>query len=157
MSSSPPDPPQKIALVAASEFLKYTVALGTGALVFSAGLVTGNVNLSMIAIRLLISAWISITISIVAGVLAYSRIPIQIAEENYDLEDKWFVIPGRIHQLAFVIGIICLGGTLILALSYKYEPLPTPSTPTPTGSSTSAPVPTSTPTPTSTPKPKVTP
>lgn len=110
------DPPKKTALVAAAEFLKYTVAFGTGALVFSAGLVGEKVALPGPASPFLIATWVLLTFSVIAGVLAYSRVPIQLAEESYDLEDKFFIYPGRIHQITFILGIACLGTALIFIL-----------------------------------------
>jgi hypothetical protein len=47
----------RTAVTAAAEFIKYTLALGTGALVFSAGLVTDNVQLSIFAKWLLVFSW----------------------------------------------------------------------------------------------------
>jgi hypothetical protein len=111
------EPPGKVALTTAAEFMKYTIALGTGSLVFSAGLVSQDIGLPTYGKVLLILSWVSLVASVIAGVLAYSRIPIQLAEENYDLEDKWFTYPGRVHQGAFLLGIVCLGAALIVALS----------------------------------------
>ena len=116
-----PEPPKKTALIAAAEFLKYTIAFGTGTLVFSAGLVGEKVALPSPASPLLIATWILLTISVVSGVLAYSRIPIQLAEQKYDLEDRYFTFPGRIHQITFLLGIACLGLSLVLILKVPTE------------------------------------
>ena len=83
---------------------------------FSAGLVGNKIALPVSAKGFLVASWILLTFSVIAGVLAYSRIPVQLAEENYDLEDRFFTYPGKVHQLTFIIGILCLGIALILIL-----------------------------------------
>jgi len=110
------EPPEKAALTTAADFIKYTTALGTGTLVFSAGLTAENVDLSGFAKACLIASWLLLAISVALGVLTYSRIPIKLAEKNYDTQDKWFSYPGRLHQLTFLAGIACLGVALIGAL-----------------------------------------
>jgi hypothetical protein len=126
-----PDPPGKSALLAATEFIKYTITLGTGTLVFSGGLVTQKVTLSWFSIIVLIISWVALAASVVAGVLAYSRIPILLAEENYDLEDRFFTLPGKVHQIGFLIGIVCLGIVLISTVASSAISAPSTTTPTP--------------------------
>lgn len=111
-----PPTPEKEGLLATTEFLKFTIALGAGALVFGGGLVGDKLTLPPKAGWLLIASWALLGLSVAAGVLAYARIPIMLAESNYDLEDKFFTWPGRAHQLLFGVGMICLGFALGLAL-----------------------------------------
>jgi hypothetical protein len=99
-----------------AEVAKYTTALATGALVFSADLVTKDVTLTRAANILLIISWVSITLSIIAGILCYSRFPIMTADDNKDIEDGLLVWPGRIHQVLLLIGIFFLGGALVVTL-----------------------------------------
>lgn len=107
----------KESLATAADFIKYTTGFATGALVFSAGLLDKTQHISSFAAGVLIAAWVLLSISVMAGVLAFSRIPIQQSEESYDLEDKFFTWPGKIHQLSFVFGILALGSVLIVILS----------------------------------------
>jgi len=103
-------------LLATTEFLKFTIALGAGALVFGGGLVGDKLTLPLRGGWLLIGSWALLGLSVATGVLAYARIPIMLAESNYDLEDKFFTWPGRAHQLLFGLGMIFLGLALALAL-----------------------------------------
>jgi hypothetical protein len=107
----------KESLATAADFIKYTAGFATGALVFSIGLLEKSRHLSSFAAGVLIAAWALLSISVMAGVLAFSRIPIQQSEESYDLEDKYFTWPGKVHQLFFIFGILALGSVLIVILS----------------------------------------
>ncbi len=111
--------PGKTALSAAGEFIKYSTAFGAGTLAFSVALVKEQVSFSRWSKGFLIASWILLVISVVAGVLAFSRVPIQLSEQNYNLEDKWFSVPGKVHQLTFMLGIIALGVALIVILSHR--------------------------------------
>lgn len=110
------EPPEKGAISAAGEFIKYSTAFGAGTLAFSVGLVKEQVSFSRWSKGFLILSWVFLVVSVVAGVLAYSRIPIQLAERNYNLHDKWFSVPGKVHELTFILGIIGLGVSLIVIL-----------------------------------------
>lgn len=106
---------------AASEFIKYTIAVAAGVLVFSVDLITKDIEISRWAKWLLALSWGALAISIGAGIFAFSRIPIKLAEKNYDLDDAYFYIPGRLHQMSFVIGVGLLGLGMIIILSRKTE------------------------------------
>lgn len=112
---------KKTGILAAAEFLKYSVAFATGSLVFSAGLVGEKIALPSLATNFLIAAWVLLTLSVVFGVAAYSRIPIQLAEQNYNIEDRYFIIPGRAHQVFFLLGVISLGLSLVLTIKLPTE------------------------------------
>ena len=106
----------KESLLTAADFIKYTTGFATGALVFSAGLLDKAQHISSFAVVLLIGSWAFLSISVLTGVLAFSRIPIQQSEENYDLEDPYFTVPGKIHQLSFMAAMLALGIVLITLL-----------------------------------------
>lgn len=112
-----PDPPGKTGIESSSEFVKYTTAFGTGALVFSVGLVGDKVILTAWAKGFLIASWTLLLISIVAGVLAYSRIPVMLSNKNYNLRDPYFEYPGICHQIAFLFGIAFLAIALVIILT----------------------------------------
>lgn len=114
--------PQKEAFLSAGEFLKYSLTLATGALVFSAELVKEDVALPMTAKLVLVFAWITLLVSVISGILTFARFPVQMAASNYDLEDRLLVLPWRVHQAAFGLGIVCLGITLIVALLSRAQP-----------------------------------
>lgn len=99
--------------------LKFTLALATGALVFSAGLLTEDIQINSPAKCFLLFSWIGLAISAAAGVLAYMRIPMLIAEQNFDMRDKFMEIPGRVHHISFLVGLLSLGGALVIALMSK--------------------------------------
>jgi len=107
------------ALESAAEVIKFTVALATGTLVFSTQLVTGDTPLQGVAKVFLFLSWIALVISITSGTLAYSRIPVQIHEQNSDIHNMWFVIPGLVHQFSFILGIVNLGVSLLIVLVLK--------------------------------------
>lgn len=107
------------ALSAAVDVVKVTLALATGTLVFSAGLLRDNVKVSSAAKGLLVASWCSLGLSILAGALAYSRVPVMIADDKPDIHDKWFERPGQIHEVAFLVGVVALGIAMILILSAK--------------------------------------
>ena len=113
-SSAPKD-----GLKSAAEYLKYTLALATGSLVFSAGLVGKDVRVSTEAGWFLIAAWGLLVTAIVAGLIAFARVPVLLHDANYDLKDPFVVWPWRVHQVAFAFGIISLGIALVLVLLTK--------------------------------------
>ena|SRR5215212_8379895 len=119
--------PEKESLLAAADWLKYTILFATGALIFSAGLLSENINLTGPAKSFLIGSWILLAIAILAGVMAFGRIPVLLRRSNYDLEDRRLTYPSRIFLLCFTLGILSLGVTLILSLlagSKTIQPVP---------------------------------
>ena len=100
-------------------FLKFSLALATGSLVFSAGIVKETINLSIETKCLLVASWVILGGSVVSGVLAYMRIPILIAKKDYNLRDSYLETPGRIHQILFGLGTFLLGIALSFALFSK--------------------------------------
>jgi hypothetical protein len=115
MHANPPNP-EKSGLEKTADFVNYVLALGTGALVFSAELIKKDYPMTSGARALILVSWFLLSLSVVGGILAYMRIPVMLSEKNYDLEDKFLTPPGKIQQLAFFIGIIVLGvalGTLL--------------------------------------------
>jgi len=103
-------------LTAAIDAHKATLALATGTLVFSAGLLKEKLNFSCPAKWLLGISWCLLGVSIVAGLLVHLRVPVMIAEGKPNIYDKWFEIPGRIHHTAFVFGVVLLGVAMIVIL-----------------------------------------
>ena len=101
--------PQEKALASATEFLKYSLALSTGTLVFGVGLVSGDLKVDGVPRVLLMASWILLALSVGLGVLAWSRIPVMVAKEIVDIEDKHFTQAGASHQVSFVLGILALG------------------------------------------------
>jgi U5 snRNP spliceosome subunit len=112
-------PPDKEALLATTDFLKFTIALGAGALVFGAGLVGDKIPLPRPAQWLVIISWVLLGLSVGTGVLAYGRIPIKLADSDYDLKDSLFQWMGRFHQGFFVFGMMLLGLALAIGLFAK--------------------------------------
>lgn len=112
----PPDPPGKAGLLAGAEIVKYLMALATGAIVFSAGLLNDKVILPPAAKWFILISWGALAFSTLGGILASMRIPIQLSEQNYDVEDAYLKYPGLIQQLAFLLGIVLLGIALSIIL-----------------------------------------
>jgi hypothetical protein len=110
------DPPGKTGLQAAAEVVKYLSALGTGAIVFSAGLLNDKLFLPLTAKWFMFFSWCVLACSVLAGLFAGMRIPILLSEQNYKLEDKFLKWPGLIQQVAFFFGIVLLGTALTLVL-----------------------------------------
>lgn len=106
----------KSALVAAADVVKYLTALATGAIVFSAGLLSEKIFLSGGAKVWIFLSWFLLAVSVAGGLLAGMRVPVQLSKQNYDLEDKYFEWPIRIQQIAFFLGIVALGIALALIL-----------------------------------------
>jgi hypothetical protein len=102
----------KDAIDRAADVLKLTLALATGALVFGADFIKEQVVLSSITRLMVMIAWGLLGASAAAGILALSAIPMMVAKQNYNLEDPYLTWPARVHQVAFVLGIILLGVTL---------------------------------------------
>jgi hypothetical protein len=107
------------ALATATEVIKLTMTLATGSLVFSAGILKEALSISDGGKMCLVVAWVSLGTSVICGALAYSRVPIMIAKGKQDLEDIYFIIPGRLHQIAFLIGVIALGLAMLSTLAQK--------------------------------------
>jgi hypothetical protein len=148
------DPPGKTGLLAGADVVKYLTALGTGAIVFSAGLLSEKIFLSTASKWFIFFSWCFLALSVLGGLLAGMRIPVQLTEQNYDLEDPYLKWPGLAQQVAFFIGIIFLGIGLTIILVRRVEPQPskedsTVSRPSPEPTS----LPTGLPTPTPVPSP----
>ena len=111
-----PDPPGKAGLLAGAEIVKYLMALATGAIVFSAGLLNDKVFLPPAAKWFILISWAALAFSTLGGILASMRIPIQLSEQKYDVEDAYLKYPGMIQQLAFLLGIVLLGIALSIIL-----------------------------------------
>ena len=106
-------------LTAAVDAHKATLALATGTLVFSAGLLKEQIHFGYVSKWLLGISWSLLGVSVVAGLLVHLRVPIMIAEDKPNIYDKWFEIPGQIHHIAFVFGVILLGVAMIVILVAK--------------------------------------
>jgi hypothetical protein len=119
--------PGKAGLLAGSEVVKYLMALATGSIVFSAGLLNEKTSLSPSAKWFIFTSWVALALSILGGILASMRIPVQLTEQNYNFEDKFLKYPGLVQQLAFLLGILLLGIALTITL-YKHGAEPTAST-----------------------------
>jgi hypothetical protein len=115
-SSNLPNPPDKAGLEKAADFVNYLLALGTGALVFSAELIKKDYPMSSVARDFVLFSWFLLAISVLGGIIAYMRIPVMLSEKNYDLEDRYMIRPGRVQQLSFLIGIPALGMSLGILL-----------------------------------------
>jgi hypothetical protein len=96
------------ALKAAGDIIKVSTGLATGSLIFSVGLIGNAPSYSLTVRVLLVVSWILLAISIIVGVLSQAAIPVLMAHQDYNIEDKYFTYPGRVHQTAFVIAIIVL-------------------------------------------------
>lgn len=158
---SPSGSAEKSALSSAANFLKFMVALATGSLVVSAALLANKIDLTLPGVVLLVISWVAFALSIVAGVIAYSRIPIKFANKDYDIINDRRLRPAlAITGFMFLAGIVCLSLGLISGLitSNGTQPTPTPTftltvttSPSPSPSSSPSPLPSETPTFTSTP------
>lgn len=126
-NNNEPEPPGKGALLAGAELVKYITALATGAIVFSAGLIPEKVTFTPTMKWLLGAGWIVLALSVAAGLMAGARIPVQLAEKNYDWENVWLKVPAGAQQILFVLGMLLLGWAMILMLwNHKVAPdLPT--------------------------------
>ena len=102
-------PADKAGLDKTAEYVNYLLALGTGALVFSAELIKKDYPMTPGARILVVLAWIALASSVLLGIITYMRIPIMLSEQNYDLEDKYMIRPGRGQQITFLLGIPLLG------------------------------------------------
>jgi hypothetical protein len=101
--------PGKDALEKATDLLKVTVALSTGALVFSAGLTKEHLDFALWQTLVLVAAWALLAVAAASGLMAVSAIPPMLAKKDYNLENKFLTWPARIHQITFAIGILLLG------------------------------------------------
>jgi len=145
---SPSGSAEKSALISAANFLKFMVALATGSLVVSAALLANKIDLTPPGVVLLVISWAAFALSIVAGVIAYSKIPIKFANKDYDIiNDARLRLALAINGLMFLAGIVCLSLALISALitSNGTQPTPTP-TFTLTVTTSPSPAPSETPT-----------
>lgn len=104
------------ALKTAGEFVKYLVALATGAIVFTASFLSKDMTLTNEAKWWMLAAWIALGISIVAGLATMAACPVMLKEKNYDLNDLYFKWPIRIQQVTFFFGMFFLGIALALTM-----------------------------------------
>src|ERR1019366_6236116 len=99
----PPSSAGKEALQLSADIIKFTVAIASGALAISTSLVTKDSLSSSSTWVLLILTWLMLAISVGAGVLALFRIPMQLAFENYNIRDRYFEWPGRVHVACLIL------------------------------------------------------
>lgn len=114
-----PESERREALLAAQEFTKYLTALATGSLVFSASLLSENVAFTVASKWAFSIGWVMLAVSIAAGLLANSRVVIQLWEGNHTLNDRFLELPGRLQQLSFLAGVVSLGLSLMLILYHR--------------------------------------
>jgi hypothetical protein len=107
------------AVDAAVDAIKLTMALATGTLVFSAELLKEDVEIGSISKVLLVVSWCLLGISILAGALAYLSVPVMIHEGKPNIGNKFLCIPGLIHHVAFLAGVLVLGLAMVLILAAK--------------------------------------
>lgn len=112
------------AITIALDVIKLTLALATGSLVFSAGLLTEKLTFSCALRFWLIGSWILLGVSVIGGVLGMMRIPMIVHDGNPDVNDKLLTYCMRIHHLSFIAGIILLGIALTQILTTATAPPP---------------------------------
>jgi hypothetical protein len=122
----PRQKPAKEGMESAGEFLKFTLGLATGAMVFSLGLAKVPYTSPGWSVALIVATWVTLAVCIVGGVLTMARIPILLAEGNYDLEDSHLVWPWRVHQVAFGAAMVCLSIVLVRAVFVQAPSTPGP-------------------------------
>ena len=102
------------------DLLKFTIALASGSLVFSLGLLLAEkIDFTCWVKFFLFSSWLSLALSAAAGVLSYMRIPVLIANQDFNMRDKFMEIPGKIHHISFIIGILSLGIAVLIVIIQK--------------------------------------
>jgi hypothetical protein len=101
------------ALKAAGDIIKVSTGLATGALVFSVSLLPNAWTYTPLTRALLVVSWFLLLVSIVAGILSQAAIPVLMADQNYDIENKFYTWPGRAHQLSFGLAVAILAFALI--------------------------------------------
>lgn len=111
--------PKKEGLQSAAEWLKLTLALSTGALIFGVGLVKEHIDFAPWQKALMVGAWALLGLASATGILALSAIPMMLANSNYDLEDRFLTWPARIHQGSFMLGSLALGFALAISLLHS--------------------------------------
>jgi hypothetical protein len=116
--------PKKEALQSASEFLKLTVTLATGALVFGAGLVKDASTLGLVSRLLIVGSGLLLGAAAATGVLALAAIPMMLERVDYEVRDKYFERPIQVHQLSLAAGAMLLGIALATAM-FEKRPEPT--------------------------------
>jgi hypothetical protein len=123
-SPHPPSPDgDSDALRAAGDIIKISTGLATGALVFSVGLLPNSTLYTSLTKVCLVASWTLLLFSIGFGVFSQAAIPVLMARRTYDIEDKFFTYPGRIHQILFGLGLLALALALALVLYSKPQRL----------------------------------
>ncbi len=133
--------PDKAGLEKTADYVNYLLALGTGALVFSAELIKKDYTLTYVARIFIIASWVALAASVLLGIVAYMRIPVMLSEQNYDLEDKYMIRPGKGQQIAFLIAIPLLGAALGILLFNRPLQAAEPDKPPPISITTAPPLP----------------
>ena len=103
----------------AAEFIQFTLTLVIGSLGFTMGLIIKPLDLPRYGKWLLVISTIFLFISIVSGVGAWSIIPQMMASKALNLRDPDFLALGKIHQLSFVLGIICVAIAVLAHYLHK--------------------------------------
>ncbi len=106
----------KAALDDASSYVALIQSLATGALVFSAGFLSGPLQFSIGGRLLLILGWSAFVISIFAGILARGAIVSQKANGNDNIHTAPLLLTSGASVLSFFLGAALFGVALILAV-----------------------------------------
>lgn len=113
--------PEERALQALLDIVKLTLALATGALVFSVGLLQEDVLLSWWSSFLVKCSWVLLGLSILAGTVALHRLPVKISEGELSMDDRYLNLPGKVHHILFILGMAVLGAALFVMMSDKLD------------------------------------
>jgi hypothetical protein len=108
----------------ALELMKQLIALSSGVLALSATFVGEFSTKSLFLIFILALAWLSLTVSVLAGIQTISAIVKSRLDENYDWSAGWGRTTARISKFGFVfgLGLFALFALMSLARASGDEP-----------------------------------
>jgi hypothetical protein len=103
--------PEQSAMQQAQEFVRFLIGLGSAVIGFSTTLID---RAALKDTHFLLGIWILMGLSIVGGILCYSRSIVMLSKSKFSLTDRFLESPARVQQFAFVVGMLLMGWTLVV-------------------------------------------
>src|SRR3984957_5833941 len=103
--------PEQSAMQQAQEFVRFLIGLGSAVIGFSTTLIDRT---ALKETYFLHGIWVLMSLSILGGILCYSRTVVMLSKSKFSLTDRYLEFPGRVQQVAFFFGIILVAWTLFV-------------------------------------------
>ena len=104
----PPAEFDKEGLKGAIEFTKTLLALSGGAIAFILQPATVGAKPTVLESGLALLSLLALAVVVISGLVVISGACVLLSRREYDLENKYVMIPGRINIISFAVGFLIL-------------------------------------------------